>query len=112
MRIRGDLFWAWADPTLHHRTHPETLSDGTTIDIQVRLSRSGVTQVFMGIYAASGMALHEEAHDERPGQSMTRALASAVAKARQLALQQACAGPVRVNQSTPSALQGFVSLGG
>lgn len=112
MRIRGDLFWSWADPTLHHRTHPETLVDGTTLDVQVRLSRGGITQVFMGIYAASGMALHEEAYNERSGESMTRALANAVAKARQLALQHACAGPVRVNQSTPLALQGGVPLGG
>lgn len=37
MRIRGDAFWNWADPALHHRTHDETLDDGTTIDVQLRL---------------------------------------------------------------------------
>ena len=38
MRIRGDVFWKWADPTLHHRSHDEKLDDGATMDIQVRLS--------------------------------------------------------------------------
>lgn len=28
MRMRGNVFWAWADPTLHHRSHDETLDDG------------------------------------------------------------------------------------
>lgn len=85
MRIRGDVFWDWADPTLHHRTHDETLSNGTFIDVQVRLSRTGNTQMFIGIYAPSGMAIHEEAFDSRPGESMTRALAWGVGRARHLA---------------------------
>lgn len=75
MRIRGEVFWAWADPTLHHRTHAERLGDGTYIDVQVRMSRTGITQMFIGIYAPQGMAIHEEAFDSRPGESMTRALA-------------------------------------
>lgn len=86
MRIRGDVFWQWADPALHHRTHDETLDDGTFIDVQVRLSPSGNTQMFIGVYAASGMALHEEALDSRPGESMTRALAWGVGCARRLAI--------------------------
>lgn len=28
MRIRGKVFWDWADPTLHHKTHEETLDGG------------------------------------------------------------------------------------
>lgn len=51
MRIRGDVFWDWADPVLHHRIHDEELDDGTTIDVQVRLSRTGQTQMFIGVYA-------------------------------------------------------------
>ncbi|MBA1202654.1 hypothetical protein G7009_12955 [Pseudomonas capeferrum] len=87
MRIRGDLFWSWADPTLHHRTHDETLDDGKHIDVQVRLSRTGATQMFIGIYANSGIALHEEAYDTRPGESMTRALAWGVGRARRIATE-------------------------
>lgn len=73
---------------LHHRTHDEELDDGTTIDVQVRLSRTGQTQMFIGIYAAGGMALHEEAFESRPGESMTRALAWGVGRARRLATHQ------------------------
>ena len=87
MRIRGEVFWGWADPTLHHRAHDATLSDGTHIDVQVRLSRTGNTQMFIGVYAASGMALHEEAFDSRPGESMTRALAWGVGRARRIATE-------------------------
>lgn len=85
MRLRGDIFWTWADPALHNRTHDETLNDGTHIDVQVRLSRTGKTQLFIGIYAPDGMALHEEAVDPHPGESMTRVLAWGVGRARQLA---------------------------
>ncbi|ERT18822.1 hypothetical protein O162_08815 [Pseudomonas putida SJ3] len=87
MRIRGDVFWSWADPTLHHRTHDETLDDGTFIDVQVRLSRTGNTQMFLGVYAAGGAPLHEEAFDSRPGESMTRALAWGVGRARRIATE-------------------------
>ncbi|WP_010212541.1 hypothetical protein [Pseudomonas sp. R81] len=88
MRNRGDVFWGWADPELHHRTHDETLNDGTTIEVQVRLSRAGQTQMFIGVYAECGMALHEEAINSRPGESMTRALAWGVGRARRLATEE------------------------
>lgn len=86
MRIRGDVYWQWADPTLHHRTHDETLGDGIFIDVQVRQSLTGNTQMFIGVYASSGMALHEEAVDSRPSESMTRALAWGVGCARRRAI--------------------------
>ena len=82
MRIRGDIFRKWTDPTLKVRTHMETLDDGTTMDIQVRLSRTGNTQMFIGVYSETGIALHEEAFDTRPEESMTRALAWGVGRAR------------------------------
>ncbi|MNF04758.1 hypothetical protein D3C80_2043480 [compost metagenome] len=43
--------------------------------------------MFIGIYAPSGMALHEEAFDSRPGESMTRALAWGVGRARRIATE-------------------------
>ncbi|AIL61106.1 hypothetical protein [Pseudomonas alkylphenolica] len=82
MRYRGEKFWAWADPTLHHRCHDEILDDGTTIDVQVRLSRTGDTQLFIGVYALGGTLLMEEAYYSRPHQSMSRALAWGVGRAR------------------------------
>lgn len=48
MNYRGDLFWDWADPSLHHRHHDEILDDGTKIDVQTRLSRTGETQLLLG----------------------------------------------------------------
>lgn len=85
MRLRGDVYWSWADPTLHHRTHEEILNDGSYLDVQVRLSRIGATQLFIGVYAPSGTALYEEAFDTRPNESMTSALARGVARARVVA---------------------------
>lgn len=54
MRHRGTVFWAWADPALQHHSHEEELDDGAKLDIQVRLSRTGDTQLFIGIYERSG----------------------------------------------------------
>lgn len=92
MRIRGEVFWAWADAGLHHRSYDEILDDGSHIDVQVRLSRTGNTQLFIGIYAAEGQALHEEAFDSRPGESMSKALAFGVVHARRLAATRLARG--------------------
>ncbi|MFJ2548579.1 hypothetical protein ACIOVF_19200 [Pseudomonas sp. NPDC087612] len=98
MRTRGDKYWGWADPALHSQSHEEALGDGTSIDVQVRLSRTGVTQMFIGVYGSAGMAIYEEAFNSRPNESMTRALAWGVDKARRMAEQ-------RVANSQPLALK-------
>ncbi|MGH8379307.1 hypothetical protein [Pseudomonas sp.] len=85
MRTRGQKYWDWADVHLHCRTHEEALSDGTTFDIQARLSRTGATQMFIGVYAASGDAIREEVYAKRPGENITRALAWGVERARHIA---------------------------
>lgn len=41
--------------------------------------------MFIGVYAQSGTALYEQAFDSRPGESMTRALAWGVGRARRIA---------------------------
>ena len=87
MRTRGQAYWDWADPSLHHRSHDEILDDGTQIDVQVRLSRTGNTQMFLGVYAQSGIALYEQAFESRPGESMTKALAWGVGRARVFACE-------------------------
>lgn len=86
MRIRGEQFWAWADPTLHHRCHDEVLDDGTNIDVQVRLARTGETQLFIGVYAEKGSIIVEESYYTRPHESMSRALALGVGRARSFAV--------------------------
>ncbi|MBF8758273.1 hypothetical protein [Pseudomonas guariconensis] len=85
MRVREQTYWEWADAHLHSRCHDEVLSDGTVLDIQVRLSRLGDTQLFLGLYAGSGKALLEEYYPARPGETMTRALVWGVERARALA---------------------------
>ncbi|HDS1818861.1 TPA: hypothetical protein QEM96_005358 [Pseudomonas putida] len=85
MRVREETYWQWADAQLHSRSHDEALSDGTTLDVQVRLSRLGATQLFLGVYAGNGRALLEEYYPTRPGETMTRALVWGVERARALA---------------------------
>ncbi|MFB4392168.1 MULTISPECIES: hypothetical protein [unclassified Pseudomonas] len=85
MRIREETYWQWADAYLHSRCHDEELSDGTTLDVQVRLSCLGATQLFVGLYTRDGKALLEEFYPARPGETMTRALAWGVDRARALA---------------------------
>ncbi len=85
MRTRGTTYWDWADAQLHSRTHTEILDSGTTIDVQVRLSRVGATQMFIGIYGQDGEVVHEEAYQTRPGQSMSTAMLWGVARAREIA---------------------------
>ncbi|WP_312937073.1 hypothetical protein [Pseudomonas sp.] len=106
MRIRGDLFWSWADPTLHHRRHDEAVPHGNFIDVQVRLSRTGATQLFLGVYGASGLALHEEAYHSRPGESMTRALAWGVGRARHVAAELALAVSANDLKQRPACVAG------
>lgn len=86
MRVREQTYREWADARLHSRCHDEVLSDGTILDIQVRLSRLGATQLFLGLYAGNGKALVEEYYPTRPGETMTRALVWGVERARALAI--------------------------
>ncbi|MDH0303322.1 MULTISPECIES: hypothetical protein [unclassified Pseudomonas] len=92
MRTRGQTYWEWVDAQLHCRTHTEVLDCGLSIDVQVRLSRVGTTQLFIGLYLLEGARVHEEAYSARPGQSMTTALLWGVARARELAAAQRLPG--------------------
>ncbi|MCY1411519.1 hypothetical protein D9M71_269070 [compost metagenome] len=93
MRQRGSHYWDWADCQLNSRCHEETLGNGCTIDVQVRLSRQGVTQAFIGVYASDGRMLLEEYHDTRESETLTQAMHACVAWARTLGSGQASAGP-------------------
>ncbi|MCE1101639.1 hypothetical protein [Pseudomonas asiatica] len=86
MRKRGSKFWEWADHQLHHRSHDEKLNDGTTIDVQSRLSRGGVTQLFIGVYRVDGALLLEEYYNSRPGETISKALAWGADRARLFAI--------------------------
>ncbi|MEW2971566.1 hypothetical protein EGJ22_08230 [Pseudomonas sp. p99-361] len=82
MKNRGARFWEWADHQLHHRSHDEKLSDGTTIDVQSRLSRTGVAQLFIGVYRVDGLLLLEEYYPSRPGETISKALTWGTDRAR------------------------------
>jgi hypothetical protein len=85
MHHRGNQYWAWADCQLHSRSHDEELSDGTQIDVQVRVSRDDVTQVFIGVYGSTGSMLFEEYHDSLLSEATSCALVWGVDRARALA---------------------------
>ncbi|MEN5036836.1 hypothetical protein [Pseudomonas sp. TWI929] len=82
MRARGSTYWCWANSSLHSRCHAEAYVDGVSIDVEVRLSTEGLTQLFVGVYASEGMALLEEVYDTRLEETMTQALAWGVVRAR------------------------------
>ncbi len=86
MLRRGGGYWEWADCQLKSQRHAESLSDGTEIEVQVRLSREGTTEVFIGIYICSGHMLLEESHKDCGSKSRTEAMAWGVERARQLVL--------------------------
>lgn len=75
MRVRGVTYWNWANPTLHVRSHDERLPDGILIDVQVRTSSLGRTQLFVGAYGQKGVMIFEESYNSRPGETMTHAMA-------------------------------------
>ena len=52
---------------------------------KVRLSRTGATQMFLGVYGRRGKALVEEYSASCPGETMSRALVRGVDRARALA---------------------------
>ncbi|UXV22500.1 hypothetical protein N4P55_06540 [Pseudomonas fluorescens] len=81
---RRRVFWDWSDSELHTRCHDGLLPDGGQIDVQVRTSREGAVQLFVGAYSGSGGMLFEEYYKARPGETMTVALAFGVARAMML----------------------------
>ena len=81
LKQRKRVFWEWSDSELHIRCHDGLLSDGGQIDVQVRTSRTGAVQLFVGAYGGNGQMLFEEYYKERPGESMSIALAFGISRA-------------------------------
>lgn len=82
MRNRGKVFWDWADPSLHTRSVDERQPDGTLLNVQVRMSLLGRTELFIGVYRADEKMLFEAAPESLPGETMTEALARGLDMAR------------------------------
>ncbi|OCT21438.1 hypothetical protein [Pseudomonas putida] len=87
MKKRGKTYRQWYDPILDHQIHEETLNTGACLEVQARLSRTGATQLFIGVYRADGSALYEQAYVQRPGENMSRALVWGVGYARRIAIE-------------------------
>lgn len=86
MRNRGPTFWNWSDSQLQTRTHEEELDDGLQFDVHVRLSRTGGTQMFIGVYQPDGRVIVEETYRHLPGLTMSRALVTGTQRARAIAI--------------------------
>lgn len=86
MKNRGAAFWSWSDAQLQTKTHEEELDDGTKIDVQARISRTGGTQMFLGVYTADGRIITEEIYENLPGQTTLRAIVSGTQRARAVAV--------------------------
>ena len=82
MRRRGKVFHDWADPSLNTRSVDERQADGTLLNVQVRMSLLGRTELFIGVYRADEKMLFEEAPESLPGETMTEALARGLDLAR------------------------------
>ncbi len=86
MRTRGRVYWEWADPAIHTRSVDERLADGTLVNVHVRMSQTGATQLFVGVYGVKGMMIFEEAFDSRPGETMTQAMKWGIERGKEKAL--------------------------
>lgn len=89
MRHRGSCFRSWSNNLLPTTLHTEELDDGMQIEIQARLSRTGGTQLFIGVYDVDGIRICEEAYQALPGQNVSRALVMGTQRARAIATGQA-----------------------
>ncbi|GLO03166.1 hypothetical protein PPUJ13061_30640 [Pseudomonas putida] len=65
----SDNHLCWTGAALH--SHQEELNDGAKLDIQVQLSRTGDTLLFVGVYERSGLARTEEGYAKCSVESMT-----------------------------------------
>jgi hypothetical protein len=79
------------------RTHEEVLASGEQIEVQARVSQEGRAQVFIGVYAANGWVICEEAQDRQVGEHLYTALKWGAQRAREIVADtQAFVAPHRV----------------
>lgn len=81
---RHAVYWQWADCQLHNRCVEAVTANGLQLDIQARMSRQGVVQLFIGIYSKSGSMLIEEYYPGGIEDTLNRALKWGEQRARAL----------------------------
>ena len=82
MKNRGQVYWEWTNPAFHVRSITERMPDGTSLDVQARMSVFWETQLFIGVYDIEGEMLFEEAFDCRSRETITQALEWGLNRAR------------------------------
>ncbi|WP_137806403.1 hypothetical protein [Pseudomonas sp. G(2018)] len=87
MRRRGAQFWLWLNKRLPVKTYEDVLNDGRQIEVQARITLEGMTQVFIGIYDASGGAMFEAFSDRGFREPLASALKWGARRARELVLE-------------------------
>ncbi|WP_433588251.1 hypothetical protein [Pseudomonas koreensis] len=101
MRTRGSTYWGWANPEIHFRNKDERLPDGTLLNVQVRTSKTGDVQLFLGVYGQFGTMLLEEAFDSRPGETMTQAMAWGFQRANEFVAMTSQSMPISQTERSP-----------
>ena len=87
MRHRGAQFWLWLNKRLPVKSYEDVLGDGRQIEVQARITLQGMTQVFIGIYAANGSSICEEFHDRSLREPFALALQWGGQRARAILLE-------------------------
>jgi len=84
MHMRGPSYYQWADSRLPNVFHMEEYRYGTKIDVAVRCSPSGCTQLFYGLYERDGTRLYEEYIEKFPSNTTEDAMKWGIGRARAL----------------------------
>jgi hypothetical protein len=82
MRMRGPCYFKWADSQLPNFSHVEDYAAGFHIDVVVRRSRHGITQLFLGTYNSFDVMLFEEYIEALPDRDLTQAMQWGIERAR------------------------------
>ncbi|WP_085710886.1 MULTISPECIES: hypothetical protein [unclassified Pseudomonas] len=82
---RGSAYWMWADCRLPTVDHHEVTSNGIIIDVQARLSKIGIPQLFIGVYNSACSPIFEEAYLDGVSDTVTTTLHWGIYQARQIA---------------------------
>lgn len=85
MRQRGSCFRNWSKSPLRASVHEEVLDNGTQVETRARLSTTGGTQLFIGIYKDKGACICEELYMTLAEHNITRAVTVGKQRARAIA---------------------------
>lgn len=85
MENRGAEFRKWSATEIECMRHLESLGPGVQIEVLSRLSWEICTQLFVGVYTAEGLRIHEQYYDNRDGEHLSQALEWGLRQARLIA---------------------------